>query len=66
MNQSTILFSEEIISFHLIIDGKEYKTGLPKWITYESMSDTKGIFTFSGITRDHEIEIVVDEYIYRI
>lgn len=64
--QSTIEFDSSIISFHLIIDGKEYKTGLPKWISYESLSDTKGVFTFSGITRDHVIEIEVDEYIYSI
>lgn len=48
-------------AFHLIIDGKEYKTGLPRWISYEEITKTEGILTFTGITRDHVIEVKVDE-----
>ena len=51
---------------YYIIDDKEYKTGMPKWITYQSLTDTEGILTFSGITRDHIIEIEIDNYIYSI
>lgn len=51
----------KMTAFHLIIDEKEYKTGLPKWISYEEISNTEGYLIFSGITRDHVIEIEVDE-----
>lgn len=58
--QVNIEFTEPIESFHLIIDEKEYKTGLPNWIKYEDLEEQKGVLYFTGITRDHLIEIVID------
>lgn len=58
--QVDIEFTEPVESFHLIIDEKEYKTGLPNWIKYEDLEEQKGILYFTGITRDHLIEIVID------
>jgi len=58
---SLITFGSEVTAFHLIVDGKEYKTGNPAWITFEEISETEVKITYSGITRDHTIEIVIDE-----
>lgn len=64
--QVKLSFATPVESFHLIIDEKEYKTGLPKWINYQSLNDNEGILTFTGITRDHIIEIEIDNYIYSV
>ncbi len=64
--QVKIKFTAPVESFHLIIDEKEYKTGLPNWINYQSLNDNEGILTFTGITRDHIIEIEIDNYIYSV
>ena len=58
---SLITFSGPVNSFHLIVDGKEYKTGNPAWITFEEISETEIKIVYSGITRDHTIEIVIDK-----
>lgn len=58
---SLITFNSAVTAFHLIVDGKEYKTGNPTWITFEEISDTEVKVTYSGITRDHTVEIVIDE-----
>lgn len=58
---SLITFNGAVTAFHLIVDGKEYKTGNPTWITFEEISDTEVKVTYSGITRDHTVEIVIDE-----
>lgn len=58
---SLITFGGAVDSFHLIVDGKEYKTGNPAWITFEEISETEVKITYSGITRDHTVEIVIDE-----
>lgn len=60
-----LTFTEAVQAFHLIIDGKEYKTGMPKWITYSALKDTEGILVLSGITRDHDIEIKLDKELYK-
>lgn len=64
--QVKLTFANPVESFHLIIDDKEYKTGLPKWVNYQSLSDEEGILTFTGITRDHIVEIEIDNYIYSV
>lgn len=58
---SLITFDGPVDAFHLVVDGKEYKTGNPAWITFEEISDTEVKITYSGITRDHTVEIVIDE-----
>ena len=58
---SLITFGGPVNSFHLIVDGKEYKTGNPAWITFEEISETEVKIAYSGITRDHTIEIVIDK-----
>lgn len=58
-----ISFEEEIDTFHLIIDEKEYKTGLPIWVTYENIDKLNGTLVFNGITRDHKVELVIDTLI---
>ena len=55
-----IHFNSKPDSFHLVLDGKEYKTGMPEWISYEEIDDTSCYLYFNGITRDHEIEIIID------
>ena len=47
-------------AFHLIVDDKEYKTGNPKWINYEILSENQVKITYSGITRDHIVEVIID------
>lgn len=64
--QVKVKFTTPVEAFHLIIDDKEYKTGMPKWITYQSLTEAEGILTFSGITRDHVVEIEIDDHIYNI
>ena len=59
-----INFNPAIQSFHLVINDKEYKTGLPTWIVYESIDDNSGKITFNGITRDYTIEVIIDEDIF--
>lgn len=61
--RTQIDFEMPVKSFHLIIDGEEQKAGLPEWIEYNEISLLQGILTFTGITQDHIIEIVVDEEI---
>lgn len=51
-------------AFHLIVDEKEYKTGNPKWINYETLSDDQVKITYSGITRDHTVEVIIDEDLF--
>lgn len=58
---SLITFGGAVDSFHLIVDGKEYKTGNPAWITFKEISETEVKITYSGITRDHTVEIVIDK-----
>lgn len=58
---STLIFDEPTLQFHLIVDGKEYKTGNPAWINYEIISDTEVKISYSGITRDHTVEVVIDK-----
>jgi len=60
---SLITFNAAPESFHLIVDDKEYKTGNPRWINYEIISDTEVKIIYSGITRDHRVEIVIDDII---
>ena len=60
---SLITFDGVISAFHLIVDGKEYKTGNPAWITFDEISDTEVKITYSGITRDHTVEIIIDDLI---
>ncbi len=55
-----IQFASKPESFHLVLDGKEYKTGIPKWIKYEDIDDTSCYLYFNGITRDHEVELIID------
>jgi hypothetical protein len=43
------------------VDGVEYPDGNPDWIEFSDMLDAKITITYSGITRNHEIEIVIDE-----
>ena len=59
-----INFNPAIQSFHLVINDKEYKTGLPTWIVYENIDDNSGKITFNGITRDYTIEVIIDEDIF--
>ena len=59
-----INFNPAIQSFHLVINDKEYKTGLPSWIVYESIDDNSGKITFNGITRDYTIEVIIDDDIF--
>lgn len=47
-------------AFHLIVDEKEYKTGNPKWINYEIIDEDKVKIIYSGITRDHTVEVIID------
>lgn len=61
--QTKISFNGKFDAFHLIIDEKEYKTGLPVWVKYEEIDDYNGVLTFMGITRDHNIEIIVDNLV---
>lgn len=56
-----IKLDHEVQAYHFIINDVEYKTGLPKWITYEEFDNTSGRLTFNGITRDYYIEVIVDE-----
>lgn len=58
-----VSFDAPVFTFHLIIDGEEYKDGNPDWVSYEEISETQGEYTFTGITSDHEVIIVIDEYI---
>lgn len=58
-----VSFNAPVFTFHLMIDGVEYNDGLPKWITYDEVSESQGELIFSGITSDHEVVIVIDEYI---
>jgi hypothetical protein len=58
---SLITFDSEVIAFHLIVDGKEYKTGNPAWIDFEELSSSEVKIIYSGITRDHTVEIVIDD-----
>lgn len=58
---STLIFDKATYQFHLIVDGKEYKTGNPAWINYEIISDTEVKISYSGITRDHTVEVVIDK-----
>jgi len=60
---SLITFDTAVDSFHLIVDDKEYKTGNPAWITFDVLSDTEVKITYTGITRDHTVEIVIDNII---
>ena len=61
---ANISFSKDIQSFHLVINDKEYKTGMPNWIIYESIDDSTGKITFNGITRDYKIEVIIDEDVF--
>lgn len=63
---STFTFPTCIDSFHLVIDGTEFKTGFPSWIDYIEINDRSCEITFNGITQNHNIEVVVDNYIYSI
>lgn len=56
-----ISFDIPVQSFHLVINDKEYKTGLPKWISYEEENKNTGILSFHGITRDYIIEVIIDD-----
>lgn len=56
-----VTFEEPVQSFHLIIDNKEYKTGFPDWILYKEYDEVSCQLSFTGITRDHKIEIVIDD-----
>jgi len=58
---SLITFDNPTEAFHLIVDGKEYKTGNPAWIDYEVLSETEVKIIYSGITRDHVVEIIIDK-----
>lgn len=58
--RTNITFDVKPDAFHLIIDEKEYKTGLPAWVTYDVIDEVSGTLSFSGITRDHIVEIVID------
>lgn len=58
---STLIFDKAITQFHLVVDGKEYKTGNPAWITYEVISEVEVKITYAGITRDHTVEVVIDK-----
>ena len=58
---STLIFDKATYQFHLIVDGKEYKTGNPAWINYEVISDVEVKITYSGITRDHTVEVIIDK-----
>ena len=60
---SLITFDNAVDSFHLIVDDKEYKTGNPAWIQFEVLSNTEVKITYTGITRDHTVEIVIDNII---
>jgi len=60
---SLITFDTAVDSFHLIVDDKEYKTGNPAWITFDALSSTEVKITYTGITRDHRVEIVIDDII---
>ena len=44
-----IHFNSKPDSFHLVLDGKEYKTGMPEWISYEEIDDTSCYLYFNGI-----------------
>ena len=58
---SFILFdSVETPTFHLIVDGQEYKEGNPEWIAFEEISSAVVKITYYGITQDHTVEIVID------
>jgi hypothetical protein len=57
---------EAMDAFHLIVDEKEYKTGNPKWINYDVISDNQVKITYSGITRDHTVEVIIDEDLFTI
>ena len=59
---STITFERAVSQFHLIVDEKEYKLGNPAWIQYEVISDTEVKIYYTGITRDHTVEIKIDKY----
>lgn len=59
-----ISWDTPIQSYHFVINDVEYKTGLPKWITYEEYNKTSGRLTFNGITRDYYIEVIVDDDIF--
>ena len=58
---SIITFNPLATQFHLIVDDKEYKTGNPNWITFGLDAEGNTTITYSGITRDHTVEIVIDE-----
>ena len=59
---SDITFAKAVSQFHLIVDEKEYKLGNPAWIKYEIVSDKEVKIIYSGITRDHTVEIKIDKY----
>lgn len=60
---SVFTFPTVIDAFHLIIDGVEFKTGLPAWIDCVEINDRSYEMTFNGITQNHNIEVVVDDSI---
>ena len=57
---------EAMDAFHLIVDDKEYKTGNPKWINYEILSENQVKIIYSGITRDHTVEVIIDTDLFNI
>lgn len=61
-----IKLDHEVQSYHFVINDVEYKTGLPKWITYDEFDKVSGRLTFNGITRDYYIEVIVDEDIFEV
>lgn len=63
---SVINFTGNIKRFHLIIDGTNYSDGNPGWISYKEIDTSADyiqslIITYTGITKNHTIEIVIDE-----
>ena len=57
----TFITPEPVVQFHLKVDGVEYAQGNPDWIEFDKLTDYQWKITYSGITRDHTVEIIVDQ-----
>jgi len=56
----TFTTPEPVISFHLKVDGTEYPSGNPDWIEFDKLDEYQYKITYSGITRDHVVEVIID------
>jgi hypothetical protein len=53
-------FEEPVRNFHFVVNGEEFNSGLPSWLTYEEVEHNIGIITLHNVTQNMVIELIPD------